>query len=248
MHFRVLSLSMIGGTRPSRCQLPKMARMPVPACSLRPMRRKAVNDSGIADIPLAGFEELGVGRRVGIAGVPQLCAVVKEPDHCLTGVIGIILVDQQVDRGLPEGDVVRRTVFPLQGLGIDGEGLLSALHIAVHERLPGSTRFSSITIAGRAQRSSASSSDQLPRLHCQSTTGRGNNRRNAGAAPKRRIAARVGPVGHRLRLQGPNDEELHVRQRFVVSGGSGRRRASGTSEGLSSSKQRSGSRSTVPPS
>ena len=55
----LLSLSMIGGTcvRVFR-QLPKMARMPVPACSLRPMRRKAPTILGIANLPLAGFERV----------------------------------------------------------------------------------------------------------------------------------------------------------------------------------------------
>ena len=40
-------------------------------------------------------------------------------------------------RGLPERDVVRRTVFPLQGLHIDEEGPFCASKITIQERLPG---------------------------------------------------------------------------------------------------------------
>ena len=42
-----LSLSITGGTWPNACQLRKIARMPVPACSLKPNLRNAATMSGL---------------------------------------------------------------------------------------------------------------------------------------------------------------------------------------------------------
>ena len=51
--------------------------------------------------------------------------------------IGVVLVDQQVDHPLSEGDVVRRPVVPLQRPGIDGKRFLCTLQVTADERPPG---------------------------------------------------------------------------------------------------------------
>ena len=87
---------------------------------------EGADDPGVTEILLSGVQEL-LGRCESVARIPQQRAVVEEPDRRLAGVIGIVLVDQQIDRGLPEGNVIRRPVDPLQCLRIDGKRLLGAL-------------------------------------------------------------------------------------------------------------------------
>ena len=94
------------------------------------------HDPGVANLPLAGFHEF-FGRHEGVARIPQRRAVVEEPDRRLARVVGVVLVDQQVDRGFPEGDVIRRSILPPQRFRVDGEGLFRTLHVAAHKRLPG---------------------------------------------------------------------------------------------------------------
>ena len=97
---------------------------------------ESADDPGVADLLLSRIQEF-LGRCERVARIPQQRAVVEEPDRRLAGVIGVVLVDQQIDRGLPEGNVIRRPVDPLQCLRVDGKGFLGALQIVLHERSPG---------------------------------------------------------------------------------------------------------------
>ncbi len=101
----------------------------------QPDAPKGADDPRVANLPITGFEEF-FGRRVGITGVPERRSILEEADHWRACMVGVVLVYQQVDRRLSEGDVVRWAVLAPQCRGVHEERRLGALQVAVHERFP----------------------------------------------------------------------------------------------------------------
>ena len=60
------------------------------------------------------------------------------PDHGLARVVGIVLVEQEVDHGLPKGAVVRGRIVALQRRWIHAKGMFRDAWIpVVHKAPPG---------------------------------------------------------------------------------------------------------------
>ena len=51
--------------------------------------------------------------------------------------ISVILVDQQVDRGFPEANIIRRLIMPAEGCRVDIKRPISVLHVTVDNCQPG---------------------------------------------------------------------------------------------------------------
>ena len=150
-----LSLSITGGTWPNACQLRKIARMPVPACSLKPSRRNAATMSGLrtslgARARLQEFVRAGEG----VAWIPEHRSITKQADAGVAVLIAVVLMEQQIDGRLAEGNVVRRVVIAPKRCGHQsGTAVRRAAHSVRDSISHACSRFSSTTIRSLQRRS-----------------------------------------------------------------------------------------------
>ena len=68
--------------------------------------------------------------------VPESGLIAEESDRRLPSVVAVVLVDEQIDGGLTERDVVRRIIVSPQRCRIHAERMRGMLHIAGGQRQP----------------------------------------------------------------------------------------------------------------
>ena len=94
-----------------------------------------VDDGRVAHLLLGRVQQF-VGGGEGVARIPEHRPVPEEADRRLAAPVAVVLVDQQVDRGFPEGNVIGRIVVPLQRLRVQTEGVFRVLREALRENEP----------------------------------------------------------------------------------------------------------------
>ena len=94
------------------------------------------DNAGVANRLFARVDQL-LPRCEGIAGVEELGLVAEEADRRAARLLAEVLVNQQVDGGLPEGHIVGRVVRAAQAARVDREGVLGMSAVKGDQRLPG---------------------------------------------------------------------------------------------------------------
>ena len=130
-----LSFWMRGGTLPRRRQFLKMARTPVPACSLSPILRKAATIEGFRTSFAVGSSS-SVRGSVGVPRIPEYRSVLIEPYERSASVGPIVLVDQLVDDRFAKGHIVGRVVVPPERLHVEPEGAVRMPQVSFRQDQP----------------------------------------------------------------------------------------------------------------
>ena len=114
-HFRPLSFVIRGGTFPSCCQFRKTSRSPHPAFSLSRFcgRRSRFGDCEPPSRRARAARSVG-GE--GVAGIPEYGLVGVVTYRGFRPLIGIVLVNEQVDERFAVGEVVGRRIVTLERL------------------------------------------------------------------------------------------------------------------------------------
>ena len=93
------------------------------------------HDVGIAHFLGAGFEKR-FRRRKGVAWIPKLHPIAEQANAGVAVLVAIVLMQQQVDRRLPKGNVVRRVVVAAKRCWIDAKRAFGAQHVALGKHEP----------------------------------------------------------------------------------------------------------------
>ena len=96
---------------------------------------EGADDAGVAHFLVAGVEQL-LARGKGVTGVEKFGLVTEEADDRHAGGVAKVLMDEQVDGGFAEGDVVWRVVVAAHRGHVHAERTLAVAEVELDDGLP----------------------------------------------------------------------------------------------------------------
>ena len=106
-----------------------------PGLPAQPDAAECGDDRRVAHLLLGTVQDL-IGSGKGLARIPEHRPIAEESDRRLTAVVAVVLVDEQIDGRLTEGNVVGGIIVPPQRRRIHAERMLGILRIALGQHQP----------------------------------------------------------------------------------------------------------------